>query len=102
MSKIALRAVLRRFSGVLGIEPLTNYQLIKKRHHSSTRRQKRGNPVYGQKQGQGWHKNTQKTGQKTPYNMQERPYTNINNAHRYQVSCHKITFQKTAIIEHFP
>lgn len=36
-----------------------------------------------------------KTGQKTPYNMQERPYTNIDKAHRYQVSCHKLTFQKT-------
>lgn len=62
ISKNTLRATLRRFNGVLGIEPLTSYGISEKRPHSSVLRQKRGNPIYSQKQGQGWRENMPKTG----------------------------------------
>lgn len=71
--KNALTALLRRFSGGLGIKPLARLQINFKRFPVA-REDKKGQARYKSKTGARVTENTSKTGQKTPKNTQERPY----------------------------
>lgn len=67
--KNALRAVLRRFKGGLGIKPLDTHQINFKRITVASE-EKKGQARYKSKTIARVIENTSKTGQKTSYNMQ--------------------------------